>query len=179
MSDHHQPPLHLIDLGIVYDAQGLKGHIKVRPYSTEPVALLQCKEIYLHSLPSQKTPLMYRVYASKAHSGYVLMQLENINDRDGALALKGSILSLPRSSFPVPEKESFYWVDLIGCEVWNMEGVLLGQVEELSEYGAHPIMKVGIELIPFVSAIVKSVELPSALIEKGRIIVDWQANWSQ
>jgi 16S rRNA processing protein RimM len=175
----HQPPSDLIDLGIVYDAQGLKGHIKVRPYSSDPVALLACKEVYLQASCPGALFTSYRVQSAKIHSGYVVMLLDGICDRDAALALKGLMVALPRKAFPSPEQDTYYWIDLIGCEVYNEQGTHLGSIEEISEFGADPVMKIGDELIPFVPAIVKSVALKSADLPSGRVVVDWQPNWSK
>jgi ribosomal 30S subunit maturation factor RimM len=55
----------------------------------------------------------------------------------------------------------------------------LGAILDMAEFGAHPIMTIGSELIPFVPAIVKSVQLKSAEFPTGRVVVDWQPNWSQ
>jgi 16S rRNA processing protein RimM len=175
----HQPPSDLIDMGIVYDAQGLKGHIKVRPYSPDPIALLACKEAYLHDPHSVAFSAVYPVQSAKFHSGYVVMLLDGICDRDAALALKGQTVLLPRKAFPVPEPDTYYWIDLIGCEVFNEQGIRLGNIEDMAEFGAHPIMTIGSELIPFVPAIVKSVQLKSTDLPSGRVVVDWQPNWSQ
>ncbi len=175
----HQPPSDLIDLGIVYDAQGLKGHIKVRPYSPDPIALLACKEAYLQAPHSAPSPAVYRVHSAKIHSGFVVMLLDGICDRDAALALKGQTVLLPRKAFPEPEQDAYYWIDLIGCEVYNEQGIRLGNIEDMAEFGAHPIMTIGSELIPFVPAIVKSVQLKSSELPSGRVVVDWQPNWSQ
>jgi 16S rRNA processing protein RimM len=175
----HQPPSDLIDLGIVYDAQGLKGHIKVRPYSPDPIALLASKEVYLQGPHSAPLLALYRVQSAKIHSGFVVMVLDGICDRDAALALKGHTVLLPRKAFPTPEKDAYYWIDLIGCEVYNEQGIRLGNIEDMAEFGAHPIMTIGSELIPFVPAIVRSVQLKSADLPSGRVVVDWQPNWSQ
>jgi len=175
----HQPPSDLIDLGIVYDAQGLKGHIKVRPYSPDPISLLACKEAYLRGPHSATSPVVYRVHSAKIHSGFVVMLLDGIDNRDSALALKGQTVLLPRKAFPAPEEDAYYWVDLIGCEVYNEQGIRLGNIEDMAEFGAHPVMTIGSELIPFVPAIVRSVQLKSADLPSGRVVVDWQPNWSQ
>lgn len=175
----HPSPSDLVDLGIVYDAQGLKGHIKVRPYSSDPVALLACKEAYLQGYEAGAKPTVYRVQSAKIHSGYVVMLLDGIGDRDAALALKSWAVSIPRDAFPPPEQDTYYWIDLIGCEVYNEQGIHLGAIHDMAEFGAHPIMTIGSELIPFVPAIVKSVQLKSAEFPSGRVVVDWQPNWSQ
>lgn len=179
MVSGHQPPSDLIDLGIISDAQGLKGHIKVRPYSSDPIALLGCDAVYLQGRLASDESNIYRVQSSKFHSGFVVMLIDGVSDRDAALALKGYIVRLPRSSFPAPEKDSYYWVDLIGCEVYNEQGVHLGRVEDIAEFGAHPVMKIASELIPFVPAIIKSVDLKSSDDPSGKVVVDWQPNWSQ
>jgi 16S rRNA processing protein RimM len=107
------------------------------------------------------------------------MLLDGICDRDAALALKGWAVSLPRDVFPPVEQDTYYWIDLIGCEVYNEQGIHLGAILDMAEFGAHPIMTIGSELIPFVPAIVKSVQLKSAEFPSGRVVVDWQPNWSQ
>ena len=178
----HQPPSDLVELGQVFDAQGLKGHIKVRPYSQDPIALLHCKQIYVQRDGTRGAPIdaTYTVSQAKLHSGYVIMVLDGITDRDAALLLKGSSLKLPRASFPMAEVDSYYWIDLIGCRVLNEEGTQLGYLDEISEFGAHPVMTVGKELIPFVPALVRSVDLqasdPGGI---GTIVVAWQPNWSE
>jgi 16S rRNA processing protein RimM len=106
------------------------------------------------------------------------MLLEGVDDRDAALALKGLTVMLSREQFPDAGENSYYWIDLIGSEVENLQGIHLGKVEDISEFGAHPVMKIGDELIPFVEAIVKSVDLKTSQ-SKGKIVVDWQPNWSR
>lgn len=178
----HQPPSDLVELGQVFDAQGLKGHIKVRPYSQDPVALLSCKQICLQRDGTRGAPIdaYYSVRQAKMHSGFVIMALEGVHDRDAALLLKGAFLKLPRDHFPEAGGDSYYWVDLIGCTVLNEDGVNLGTVDEIAEYGAHPVMTVGKELIPFVPDLVKSVDLQRGDSKaKGTITVAWQPNWSQ
>lgn len=178
----YQPPSDLVELGQVFDAQGLKGHIKVRPHSQDPVALLNCKEIYLQRDGTRGLAMntTYSVSHAKMHGAYVIMAFEGVNDRDAALSLKGASLNLPRHDFPDTGKDSYYWMDLIGCAVVNQDGVFLGLLDEIAEYGAHPVMTVGKELIPFVPQLVRSVELKeSDLSPRGTIVVEWQANWSQ
>ena len=72
-----------------------------------------------------------------------------------------------------------YWADLVGVAVVNREGVALGKVVAVQEYGAHPVMRVAPgpaearseRLIPFVAAHVDEVDLPAR-----RMVVDWQAD---
>ena len=179
----------LIELGVVQDAQGLKGHIKVRPHSSDPVALLACKELLLSLLTRKNvgstasehaaslTP--YKVKEAKLHSGFIILALEGVADRDQALALKGARALISRDAFPEAGEGSYYWVDLIGCHVNNLQGEDLGLVLVMTENGAHSVMAIGgsidsvpKQLIPFVPEIIQNVDLPLRLIT-----VDWQADW--
>lgn len=177
-------PKDLIELGHIQDAQGLRGQIKVRPFSSDPVALLSAKSIWLTLIGSQEftssqmasESRQYVIENAKMHSGFVVMSLEGVSDRDQALALKGARLSLSRDAFPKTDRDSYYWIDLIGCQVLNLENAGLGLVSEMTENGAHAIMSVldgeQVRLIPFVPEIVKAVDL-----SKKCIMVDWQPDW--
>jgi 16S rRNA processing protein RimM len=87
---------------------------------------------------------------------------------------------VPRSSFPTAGTDEYYWVDLIGLEVVNREGVALGTVRELLSTGPQTVLvleyfeqgKVLERMIPFVSVYVDGVDLAAK-----RITVDWQADY--
>ncbi len=179
----------LIELGAVQDAQGLQGQIKVRPHSSEPVALLSSKEIWLSLIArrsagvsashQQASLTLYKVKQAKMHSGTVVMALEGVKDRDQAEALKGARLLVERDAFPKTEIDSYYWVDLIGCKVINLQGADLGEVIEITNNGAHGIIAIGNlqtkttkQLVPFVKEFVQNVDLANK-----RITLDWQADW--
>jgi len=67
-----------------------------------------------------------------------------------------------------------YWVDLVGCRVSDPQGICLGHVAAVEDYGAHPILKVDAgdgreRLVPFVDQWIVSVDVA------GRTIVtDWR-----
>ena len=177
-------PEDLVELGLIQDAQGLRGQIKVRPFSSDPVALLSTKSIWLsllspqlsHGARTPEAPRLYAVNGAKLHSGFVVMGLEGIVDRDQALAVKGARLLLSRALFPQAESSSYYWVDLVGCQVIGNEQASLGFVSEMTENGAHAIMTIQgadrIYLIPFVPEIIQDVDLT-----KKQITVQWSADW--
>ena len=179
----------LIELGAVSEAQGLQGQVKVRPHSSEPVALLSSKAVWLSLIPRkdagvsasvEKASLtQYKVKSAKMHSGNVVMALEGISDRDQALALKGARILVARDAFPKAESDSYYWVDLIGCRANNEQGEVLGTVIDVTEHGAHGVIVIGDaatnaiqQLVPFVKEVVKNVDL-----ENKTITLDWQSDW--
>jgi 16S rRNA processing protein RimM len=91
--------------------------------------------------------------------------------------MRGARVFVGRASFPTPDPDEFYWVDLIGLDVVNREGVVLGSVVGLLDTGPHSVLRVmppgeskedAERLIPFVGAYVDTVSL-----EQRRITVDW------
>ena len=106
-------------------------------------------------------------------------------DRSAAEALRGARIFLPRSSFPSASKDEYYWVDLIGLEVINREGLSLGTVRDLMTTGPQAVLCVEYQalaedgtssaaerMIPFVAAYVDAVDVPGK-----RITVDWQPDY--
>ena len=156
------------------DAYGLKGWIKVLPHAAEPSAMLAARQWWLADATGTCRPVA--VDESKLHSGTVVAKPSGVDERGGAEALKGSTVSIGRSEFPAAGDDAYYWVDLIGCEVTGADGGLLGTVSEVSETGAHAVLRVsgrGEHLIPFVAAWVRTVDMAAR-----RIDTDWQEDWS-
>jgi 16S rRNA processing protein RimM len=124
--------------------------------------------------------MLLRVREAKEHSGTVVAQAQEVDDRNAAEALKGARIFIPRSSFPTAGTDEFYWVDLIGLSVVNREGVELGRVKELLSTGPQTVLVIEYEeagkpaerMIPFVAAYVDNVDLAAK-----RITVDWQADY--
>ncbi len=114
----------------------------------------------------------YPVQETKLHSGTLLARLEGIDSPEQAKGFKGKAVSIPR---PEAGEGRFYWTDLVGLEVVNEQGVVLGVVKQMSSNGVHDVMEVAGErqrLLPFVPAYVKQVDL-----QKKRIEVEWGADW--
>jgi len=178
----------LIELGAVSEAQGLQGQVKVRPHSSDPVTLLSSKAVWLSLIPrrdsvsasaEQASLTQYKVKSAKMHSGNVVMALEGVSDRDQALALKGARILVGREAFPKADSDSYYWVDLIGCQAVNLQGETLGTVIDFTEHGAHGVIVIGDaltsavkQLVPFVKEVVINVDLVAKTIT-----LDWQSDW--
>ena len=173
-----------IEVGRIADAWGIKGWFKVLPYSASPEALFSSKLWYL--LPAEKGSktftgvLKLSVREAKEHSDTVVATAQDVDDRSTAEALRGARIFVARSGFPTAGKDEYYWVDLIGLDVINREGIPLGRVKELLSTGAQTVLVMDYEqdgkpqerMIPFVAAYVDDVDLAAR-----RIAVDWQADY--
>lgn len=177
-------PADAVEVGRIADAWGIKGWFKVLPYSADPEALFSSKRWFL--LPSEKGAKTFdgvgrlNIKEAKTHSGAVVASAHAVDDRTAADALRGARVFIAKSSFPTPQKDEYYWVDLIGLTVVNREGVLLGQVRELLSTGPQTVLVIEYEaegqplqrMIPFVAVYVDDVDLVAR-----RILVDWQPDY--
>jgi 16S rRNA processing protein RimM len=179
-------PEDAVEVGRVADAWGVKGWIKVQPFSAEPQALLAARHWFLKAAeapavkaaaaPARSLPPELHVTAARRHGEVVVASAQELPDRNAAEALKGARVFVSRASFPKTDSDEYYWVDLLGLAVFNREGQWLGEVADLIDNGPQTVLRVvdaraaePVErLIPFVAAYVDDVNLP-----QRRITVDW------
>jgi len=177
-------PQDAIEVGRIADAWGIKGWFKVLAHSADPQALFSSKRWFLQpterGAKSFEGTVLLRIAEAKEHSDSIVARSLDIEDRTAAEALKGSRVFIARSSFPSAGVDEFYWVDLLGLDVVNREGLALGRVKDLLSTGPQTVLVLEYEengkalerMIPFVSAFIDSVDLPGR-----RILVDWQPDY--
>ena len=185
-------PADAVEVGRISEAWGIKGWFRVLSHSASPEALFSSKRWYLQPPDRSRMPagtgaspfagtVRLSIKEAKDHSGTVVASAHEVPDRTAAEALRGARIFVPRSSFPTADPDEYYWVDLIGLDVVNREGVALGQVQELLSTGPQTVLvlqetgadgKPAERMIPFVSAFVDTVDLPGR-----RITVDWQPDY--
>ena len=186
-------PADAIEVGRILDAWGVKGWLKILPHSTDPEALFAAKSWLLQAPDVKFRPgfnsftgtVSLQVDEAKTHSDSVVAKFSGIDDRTVAEALRGARIFLPRSSFPAASKDEFYWVDLIGLNVVNREGIALGCVRDLMATGPQSVLCVEYtvvqedggtalaeRMIPFVSVFIDNVDIAGKCIT-----VDWQPDY--
>ncbi len=177
-------PADAIEVGRIADAWGIKGWFKVLPYSADPEALFSSRRWFL--LPAEKGEKTFvgvgklAVKEAKIHSDSVVACAHDVNDRNAADSLRGARVFISRASFPTAQKDEYYWVDLLGLDVVNREGVALGQVRDLLSTGPQTVLVIDYlqdgqmlqRMIPFVAVYIDDVDLNAR-----RILVDWQADY--
>jgi 16S rRNA processing protein RimM len=185
-------PEDAVELGRFLDAWGIKGWVRIQPHSADTSALFQSADWFLQPPEARfargfsafSGPVSVRVAEIKVHSDGIVARLDGVDGRNGAEALKGVRISVPRSAFPAAAEGEYYWVDLIGLEVFNREGVHLGVVRDLMPTGPNSVLVMeyaetvdGVEktaerLVPFVAAYIDDVDLKAR-----RITADWQTDY--
>jgi len=177
-------PVDAIEVGRILDAWGIKGWFKVQAYSAEPEALFSSKRWFLQ--PSERAAKRFegtcllKIQECKVHSESIVARAHDCVDRNSSELLKGASVFISRQSFPTPALDEYYWVDLMGLEVFNRASEHLGKVADLMSTGPQTVLvleREGVKvsdqcMIPFVAQYIDQVK-----IDQGQIWVDWQIDY--
>ncbi len=164
-------------MGRVLAPYGVRGWIKVAPYTDSPQALLGYTA-WRMSMRGEHEPREFRVAEGRVHGRGAIARVEGVDTREAAALLRGSTIAVQREALPEPQADEVYLADLAGCAVVNRAGVALGTVQGVDDFGAHPILRVARRegeaerLIPLVDAYVANVDLGARVIE-----VDWEEDY--
>jgi len=165
-------PGEMVIMGRIAAPFAISGWVKVQVFTEQPDGLLAYPRWWLQRDGHWRE---LEVDEAAVHGRVVIARLKGCEDRDAAAALRGSDVAVPRTALPRSGDGEYYWADLEGLRVRNQGDEDLGRVTGLIETGANQVLVVRGErerLIPFVSAVVKSVDLA-----RGEVAVDWEADW--
>ena len=155
-------------MGRVAGSYGVRGWLKVVPGGGAVEGLVEAPKWWVGGQA-------YEVAEAKVHGATVVAKLAGIEVREQALKLKGEAVSVERAAMPEPEAGHYYLADLIGLEVVNEQGVVLGEVKRWVFNGAQDVMEVvgdKARLIPWTATVVRDVDLAAR-----RIHIEWGADW--
>ena len=167
----------MVVLGRLFTPYGIKGWLHLRPFGDDPASWRHMAQWWLAPEDSDKAQWnAAKLNSLRQHGGGWVVKLEGVDSREAAEALTGWYFAAPRAELPATGDGEYYWGDLIGLQVINLQGEELGVIESLVETGANDVMKLRDgdkeHLLPFVEQVVIKVDLAG-----GCMTVDWQADW--
>lgn len=168
----------MIVLGRIVAPFGVQGWVKIHPFGDDPLSWREMPHWWLAAADDapEGTWKQYTLKTCRAHGKGLVACFDEIADRNAAEAISGQFIGAPREAMPEPEKDEYYWGDLVGLGVVNEAGEALGTVSGLISTGAHDVLQVQEgeteRLIPFVAAYVLEVDLAARTIR-----VAWERDW--
>lgn len=158
----------LICVGSVAGSYGVRGEVRLKSYCAVP------EDIETYSpLTDESGTERYPLIITRAIKNGFAARLGGVETKEQADALKGLRLYARRAQLPSLPDDEFYHADLIGLEVYDTGGTLLGRVKSVQNHGADDLLELhgpGLKttvLLPFTKAAVPTVDL-----EAGRIVAD-------
>ena len=147
------PADELVVVGRVGKAHGLGGSFVVEDASDDPARFEVGATLIAGGEPAQ-------VRESKRAGNRLVVKLDRRVER-------GLTLAVPRSALPAAEEDAYYVFQLVGLEVVEEGGRVLGRVRDVAPYAANDVLELDSGLLlPMVEACIRDVDLAA-----GRIVV--------
>jgi len=154
----------LVAIGKIVRAHGIQGELRVLLFNPDSEILDIVEEVHVQ-VASEPERVIHIDDCRPVSGGGVLLVLEGVEDRNGAEALRGAILSVPRSALPAPEEGEFYVHDIIGAVAVLADGTEIGKVIEHVSYPTTEVLVIqGASKryeVPLVQDFVQSVDAKS------------------
>jgi len=153
-----------IPIGRVVAPWGIRGEVKVEVQTDFPDRF-SCGEIlYLQGRA-------VTIKSSRYRGNTVILKLDTIDSRNAAELIRGACLEVPSTELKPLPKGEYYRFQLLGLEVQNTEGKLLGQVSDVIQTGSNDVYEIssdtGVFLIPATDEVIKSID-----IDKGCMVIE-------
>jgi 16S rRNA processing protein RimM len=157
----------LICVAKIGAAHGVRGEVKLWPYTDDPLAVM-----HYGPLSTKDGARQFEVARAREAKGHLVATLKGVAGRDEAERLNGLELYVARDKLPAPEAGEYYHVDLIGLDAVNAAGASIGRVFAIHNFGAGDIIEIApprgpTMLLPFTDAVVPTVDLA-----QGQVIVE-------
>lgn len=157
-----------LELGQIVNTRGLRGEVKVNPYTERMDRFEELDKIIVKTKNEQKEYEIEKVTYSK---NQVILKLKTIDHIDYAEKLRGGMILVKKSDLEPLEEGVYYLADLIGLNVYDEENNLIGKVDDIYNTGANDIYVVKDDLgrqklLPGIDEVIKQIDL-----ENEKIIV--------
>ncbi len=154
----------LVLLGAVASPHGVKGLVKIKPFTERP------EDLTAYGPLTDESGQRRLAVTLKGRAGELLMAaIEGVATREAAERLKGTRLYVPRSALPPPAPGQYYLADLEGLAAVDAAGQAVGRVERVIDYGAGTVLEIrrtdgGELLLPFADQYVPTVDLAAGTL---------------
>ena len=173
-AEARRPLQGMVLLGRVHGAFGVRGELKLESFTEPANAILRYQPWILRDAQGRERELAGA--RGRLTAKGIVATFPEVADRDAAEALRGSEVWVARSALPPPKPGEYYWVDLEGLRVVNVQGVDFGRVSHLFSTGANDVLVAEGErerMIPFV----QPDYIVSIDFDDGVVTVDWDAEF--
>jgi 16S rRNA processing protein RimM len=154
-------------LGVIVGAHGVRGAVKIKTFTADPAAVAAYGPV-----ADEAGARSFELSLAGPTKGGVIARIAGVDDRDAALALKGTKLFVDRIVLPEPQEDEFYHADLIGLAVELADGGVVGRIKAVHDFGAGDLLEIalpggGTAMLPFTRETVPEVDIAG-----GRVVAE-------
>lgn len=154
-------------MAVIGAPHGVRGEVRIKTFTGDPLALSDYGPL------TDAKGKTYTIATLRPAKTVVVARIKEITTREMAEAANGTDLFIPRSRLPaIVDEDEFYQADLIGLDAVDPDGVKLGAVKAMHDFGAGDIVELtlsagGTVMVPFTKS-----AIPRVSIAEHRIVVD-------
>lgn len=150
-----------LEIGQIVNTFGIKGMVKVKPFTDDIKRFDYLEKIYIEKNNTQKE---YEIEEVKYHKDMVLIKFKGVDTVEQAELLRNAYLTISRDSVEKLEEGRYYIVDMLGLEVYTDEQVLLGTLDDIFNTGSNDIYVVKDKqgkqiLLPAIQDVIKQIDM--------------------
>ncbi|HIO97413.1 MAG TPA: ribosome maturation factor RimM [Leucothrix sp.] len=129
-----------IALGEISGVLGVKGWVKVFSHTDPRVKITEYDQWFLRK--KDQDWYSVKVLNGRKQGKNIVAQLEGINSREQAEALKGVQIAIQEGQLEVLPENEYYWKDLIGINVETTQGIDLGKIDWIFNTGSNDVLTI-------------------------------------
>lgn len=141
-------------------AHGVRGEVKLWPFTQDPLAVAD-----YGPLETEDGARRFEIETLRAAKDHLVARLKGVGDRDAASSLRNTDLFVSRDKLPpIDEEDTYYHADLVGMSAVTPEGVPLGNVTAIHNFGAGDLIEIATTaggeplLLPFTETVVPNID---------------------
>ena len=149
-----------LEAGKIVNTHGVRGEIKIQPWTSEPDFLLDFDRVFIDAQPVE-------IRSMRVQKGCVIAKLEKIDDLDSAVRLKNKVVYIDRDDAELDDGEHFIQ-DIIGLAAVDIEtGAKLGTIKDILSLPASDVYVISGTreiLIPAVPEFVREIDVEDGCV---------------
>ena len=148
-------------IGTIVNAHGTAGCVRVYPATFDVSRFSMLDKVILRQ--NRKEQIL-EITDVRYHKNLVILKFSGVDNMDDALALKSSVIIIPRENALPLEKDEYYIPDLIGMAVFSDSGEFLGELTDCLQYSANDVYVISKQgfadlLLPAIKQCIISVDI--------------------
>ena len=152
----------IIKLGKITAPQGIKGEVRVYPYTDKPTRFSEIEAVLLDGRRC-------RIEKARYMKNMAILKLEGIDDRNAAETMRNRELLLPREELWKQPEDTYFVDDLVGCAVVSEDGAPVGTLKTIHSRPAQDLYEIeradgSSFLLPAVKEFIKDVKTDEKII---------------
>lgn len=158
-------------IGLLGKPHGVKGEINFHISSTQIKDIFSLKSVFIGDIQEE-----YSVNSIRKKGEHLIISFKGISTPESVAQFRNKIIYIKNKNAPVLQEDSYYYHQLIGIQVFNRQGQLLGKINEILKTGANDVYVITSLnplakeiLIPAIKSVILEVD-----INNKRMVVDSQ-----